>query len=101
MRWSFFIVMKDVCYVYALWSDVVQKVYVGFSRNPDKRLIAHNSGKSKWTKGKGPWKRFYLKSFTNEAEALSHENYLKSGWGRKGLLKTLESWKDDKTDEVL
>lgn len=85
--------MSDAYYVYALWSDVVQKVYVGFSESPDKRLEAHNSGKSKWTKGKGPWFRFYLKSFPSKAKALSHEKYLKSGWGRKGLLKHLDDWK--------
>lgn len=85
--------MSGVYYVYALWSSVVKKTYVGFSKNPDKRLKAHNSGKSNWTRGKGPWVRFYLKSFPSLEEALSHEKYLKSGWGRKIVIEELDKWK--------
>ena len=81
-------------FVYALWSSSFDKIYVGFSENPDKRLDMHNAGKSKWTSRFKPWQRFYLKAFDNKMEALSHEKYLKSDWGRRLLLRDLEVWKN-------
>jgi putative endonuclease len=77
-------------YVYALWSVRFAKVYIGMSQKPDQRLEAHNLGKSKWTRRFRPWIRFYLKEFDSREEARKHEKYLKSGWGRRGLMKVLE-----------
>jgi len=81
-------------YVYALWSENFDKIYVGFSSRPEERLIEHNTGKAKWTKNFRPWIRFHLVEFESKSDALKHEKYLKSGWGRKGLLKILERWQN-------
>jgi putative endonuclease len=45
----------DIFYVYAIRSDVDQRIYVGFSLNVLKRLAEHNAGKTKSTKGYRPW----------------------------------------------
>ncbi|NND52975.1 MAG: GIY-YIG nuclease family protein [Flavobacteriaceae bacterium] len=79
-------------YVYAIWSESHDKIYVGFSENPDKRLEYHNTGRSKYTKSFKPWKRFYLEQVESKTEALKKEKYLKSGWGRKKLKLELEKW---------
>ena len=79
-------------FVYALWSEVYDKFYVGMTTNPDKRLKAHNAGKSTYTKKFRPWKRFYLEEVVTKVEALKKEKYYKSGWGRKKLKSELENW---------
>lgn len=79
-------------FVYALWSENYDKVYIGYSQNPDKRLVEHNSGKSNYTKKFMPWLRFYLEEVKTKAEALKKEKYYKSGWGRKKLKLELEKW---------
>ena len=79
-------------FVYALWSENYDKIYVGYSASPDERLKAHNSGKSTYTKKFKPWKRFFLESTNTKEEALKKEKYYKSGWGRKKLKSELEKW---------
>lgn len=46
-------------YVYALITESSGLIYVGMARDPDKRLIEHNKGKSKFTKGHMPWKLIF------------------------------------------
>ncbi|MEM6543017.1 MAG: GIY-YIG nuclease family protein [Bacteroidota bacterium] len=79
-------------FVYALWSEKYNKIYVGFSKNPDQRLREHNSGKSSFTKRYAPWSRFYLEKAETSVEARKKEKYYKSGWGRKRLKSILEEW---------
>ncbi len=53
------------------------KTYVGYSTNPQKRLLTHNSNKgAKSTKGHN-WKLIYSKTFNSKSKALSYEYYLK------------------------
>ena len=54
------------------------KLYFGQTNNLDIRLAWHNSGKSKFTKNKGPWKLIFKKSFETRGEAIIYEHYLKS-----------------------
>ena len=79
-------------FVYALWSEKFDKIYVGMTSNPHKRLIEHNSGKSTYTKKFKPWHCFYLEEVNSKNEALKKEKYYKSGWGRKKLKLELEKW---------
>ena len=79
-------------FVYALWSEKYDKIYVGFSENPDDRLKAHNLGKSTYTRKFRPWHRFYLLETDNKEDALKKEKYFKSGWGRRKLKSELEKW---------
>ncbi len=53
-------------------------LYIGQSSNPDVRLVWHNSGKSRFTKNRGPWKFLYKKLFHTRGEAIKFERYLKS-----------------------
>ena len=85
-------------YVYALRSEKSGRTYVGMSQKPDQRLNAHNLGKSRWTSRHRPWSRFYLKEFETRAQARKHEKYLKSGWGRRSLIKVLTEWQRELRD---
>jgi putative endonuclease len=71
--------------VYALQSSVDGRIYVGFSSNVDKRLIEHNSGKTKSTKGFRPWTLIYTIEVEGRENAGKKEVYLKSGIGKEFL----------------
>ncbi len=75
-------------FVYVIVSEIKGlRFYVGFSQDLNKRLIEHNSGKTKSTKGYRPWKRFYNETFNTRIEAREREKYLKSGIGKEMIKK--------------
>ena len=66
-------------YVYMLkcLTSVKKKTYVGYSSNPNLRLLNHNSNKgAKFTKG-NKWKIIYKKRFLSKSKAMSYEYILK------------------------
>jgi len=71
--------------VYVLWSDKLQKRYVGSCEDIKLRLKQHNNGESKFTKGGIPWVLIYSEIFPTNSEARKRELFLKSGVGRKWL----------------
>ena len=52
-------------------------IYKGYTQNPGKRLVQHNTGESRYTKNKCPWKLEYLQVFEKKSEALKRERILK------------------------
>ncbi len=72
-------------YAYALQSLKDNNLYIGISENPDKRLKEHNSGMTKSTKGRRPFKIIYREEVGGRIEARKREKYLKSGFGREFL----------------
>jgi putative endonuclease len=76
-------------WVYVLYSEEHDRFYIGSSASPDVRLNAHNSGKVRSTKAYKPWKRVWLEEYESRSIAEKRERYLKSGWGRKWLMKNL------------
>ncbi len=71
--------------VYAIMSDVDNRIYVGFTKNFDVRLKEHNQGKTKSTKGYRPWRLFYKEEVGTRIIAREREKYLKSGCGKEYL----------------
>ena len=59
--------------------------YIGSSNNIKKRLIAHNKGRSKYTRNKVPYELVYKKEFNSRSEAYKYEMKLKSLKKRKSL----------------
>ncbi len=55
------------------------------SKNVERRLLEHNSDKTKSTKGYIPWKLFFVESFNSRIEAREREIYLKSGTGKEKI----------------
>ena len=72
-------------YVYVLKSESTGTSYVGHSKDLDKRIAEHNHGKSKSTRGKGPWRIIYKEEYKSRSEAMIREKYLKSVQGRLEL----------------
>lgn len=82
-------------YVYVLQSLTRKSLYIGYSKDINKRLIEHNEGKSKATKPFRPYKLIYFEAFIKKSDAKSREIYLKSGWGRRTLNKLLKYYFND------
>jgi putative endonuclease len=72
-------------FVYAIKSGVDNRIYVGMSQNPTKRLSEHNNGKTSSTKHWKPWKIIYKKFIGSRLEARKEEKCLKSGFGKEFL----------------
>ena len=65
------------------------KIYIGASRNIDKRLIEHNSGIVPSTKPYTPWKIKAYVCIENEVNAFELEKYFKTGSGKAFIKKRL------------
>jgi len=64
-------------YVYILESVVDGTFYKGYSHDYLKRLEEHNSGLSKYTSSKRPWRLIYAEKCIDKRTALIREKQLK------------------------
>ena len=69
--------MTYFAYLLKSISPGIKKTYAGYSTDPNKRLIKHNSNTgARSTKGY-KWKIIYQKKFSTKSEAMSYEHRLK------------------------
>ena len=83
-------VRSRLCGISILLQNKHKKWYTGFTENIQKRILEHNSGKTRSTKYGGPWKLIYCEICLNKADAKAREKYLKSGMGKKYLKNRLK-----------
>ena len=70
-------------YVYLLKSSKFpEKIYIGYTVNINKRLVAHNEGESIYTAKYMPWILYGYFAFKEKSKAIAFEKYLKSGAGK-------------------
>jgi len=72
-------------YVYAIKSSKESRIYIGLSLNPERRLIEHNNGDTKSTKGYRPWILIFKKFIGSRIDARKEEKRLKSGYMKEKL----------------
>ena len=65
-------------YTYIIYSECIDRYYIGSTENLDRRLNDHNGGRTSSTRGKGPWTLKWSKQFSTRSEAVSEENRLKA-----------------------
>lgn len=71
------------CYI--LYSEKLDKYYIGSTSNIDGRLSRHNSSNHGFTSTGKPWILKYSESFEKKADALKRELQLKNRKNRKAL----------------
>jgi predicted GIY-YIG superfamily endonuclease len=77
-------------YVYILQSlDFSERYYVGVTDDLRSRLAKHNSGDVSHTSKYRPWRVKTYVAFSDEAQALAFERYLKTASGRAFAKKRL------------
>jgi len=71
--------------VYILWSDVLQKFYVGHTADLEDRLYRHNLGQSIFTSRGVPWKLIWSFDTVDKKEAVQLENKIKKRGAKRFL----------------
>ena len=85
-------------FVYALYNQIRNKIYIGQSNNIVQRLKSHNK-KLPYKKGSytslnnGSWEIIYKEKYTNRIDALKRERQLKSQKGREYIWKLIKKTK--------
>ena len=70
-------------FVYILYSNKIDRYYVGFSSDVERRLFYHNLGKKGWTKRGVPWKLVYKFKCKDKKHAMLVEKIIKSQKSRR------------------
>ena len=70
-------------YTYILYSEKLNKYYVGACTDLHRRLLEHNSGHTKFTSTGIPWKIVYKEEFSTLSEAKKRETNIKRMKSRK------------------
>jgi putative endonuclease len=76
--------------VYILYSEFLDRYYVGFTSNIEERLKKHNSRHKGFTGKNSDWKVMYTKSFNSKFEAMKREKEIK-GWKSRVKIQKLIS----------
>ncbi len=70
-------------YVYIIYSPSRNKYYIGYSQNPEERLMEHNSGATTSTRSGKPWALVYKEKCLDKIAAIRRENKIKKVKSRK------------------
>ena len=65
------------------------KFYIGLSDDVERRIEQHNTGVSKWTRGKGPWTLIWQSGDMNLSDARKLELSLKRQKGGDGFYRII------------
>ena len=79
-------------YVYILESIRDGSYYIGSTRDLNKRIEEHNSGKSKYTSSRTPWKIVYYEELLNISQAQCREAFFKKQRNRKFYQKLIDKF---------
>jgi len=78
-------------FTYVLYSEKFNRIYIGYSANPQKRLTIHNSDENTgWTRRYQPWVILYFEKYETKTEALKREKQLKTSRGRAFIKSLLD-----------
>ncbi len=75
--------IKNMHYVYILYSRKLNKFYTGYTQNLKKRIKAHNKKTVSFTSKGCPWNLVYYEAFIEKEDAQREEQFLKTGKGRE------------------
>jgi len=70
-------------FIYILHSESKDKYYVGYSKNPQERLIKHNQKHKGFTGMTNDWKIVYTEVFPDKISAVEREKRIKQKKSRK------------------
>ena len=78
-------------FIYILFSQTLNKYYVGSTTDLDRRFAEHNRGKEKFTKTGIPWLLVYSETFEELKQARQRETYIKKMKSRLFIEKLIGS----------
>lgn len=82
--------LGSMYFLYILQSRKDSSYYIGSTNNLENRLRKHNSGGSRYTKSRTPWKVVYSENFNKLSEARTREFYIKSLKSKRAIEKIIK-----------
>lgn len=79
-------------FVYILRSEFDQNMYVGFTKDLERRLDQHKQGLVASTKNRRPLNLVYYEACVNQQDATHREKYLKTAWGKRYIKTRLKNY---------
>jgi len=79
-------------YVYILQSTKDHNLYVGMTNDLRRRFEFHNAGKVHSTRSRKPFILIYYEAHHSKYDAAAREKFLKSGWGKGWIKRTLTDY---------
>jgi putative endonuclease len=80
--------------VYIIYSQKIDKFYIGFSSNVHERLRKHNRNSKGFSATGRPWGIVYTEAFDNKKKAMCRERQLKNWKNRERLEALIKSGSD-------
>jgi putative endonuclease len=77
--------------VYIIYSERIDKYYIGFSSNVQERLRKHNRNSKGFSFSGRPWIMVYSEVFENKKDAMGREKQLKRWKNRERLVSLVKS----------
>jgi putative endonuclease len=77
--------------LYILYSISLDRYYVGYTNDLERRLHEHNRIKGKYTDTGIPWKIVYTETFESKKTAMSREAYIKSRKSKSYIIELINS----------
>ncbi len=79
--------------VYILYSEKLDRYYVGYTNDLPRRLSEHNRIKGKYTDIGIPWKVMYTEQYNSKIEAQNRERFIKIKKSKQLILELIKtSW---------
>tara|TARA_B100000745_G_scaffold299771_1_gene251433 strand:+ start:1140 stop:1403 length:264 start_codon:yes stop_codon:yes gene_type:complete len=78
-------------YVYILRSKKDGTLYTGCTHDVSERLKLHNAKRVASTTNRIPLELIYYEAYLHKDDAFRREKFLKTGWGRNYIKKTLQA----------
>ena len=72
-----------IFFVYIIYSPLLDKFYVGYTSDLEKRLLYHNTGISDFTSKTSDWEMKYTESFSDRQHAMKREKEIKKKKSRR------------------
>jgi putative endonuclease len=72
--------------LYILYSESLDRYYVGYTNDLPRRLSEHNRSKGKYTDAGIPWILVYSESFASKKDAMDREKFIKSRKSKKFII---------------
>lgn len=69
--------------VYVLFSELDHQLYVGYTKDINRRLQEHSDGRNISTKNRRPFKLIFLEYYLFKEDAISRELYFKTSKGKR------------------
>ena len=76
-------------HTYVLCSQKTGRYYFGSTDNLEQRLNYHNTNKTKFTRGRGPWELVWSEAHESRSEAVQREREIKAWKNRSHMEKML------------